>query len=79
MMAVSDCVPVLAIIVAPAGKTQLIGVVVTFDVATNFTGSPGQALAVAGTTDKLGLGATIIVAETGELQYTPEPPVPVIV
>ena len=66
--AVSCCGPVLATIVAPAGKTQVICVLVTVLVATNFTGVPGQAMALAGTTVITGFGATTMVCVCGELQ-----------
>ncbi|MBK8519332.1 MAG: hypothetical protein IPL54_00135 [Chitinophagaceae bacterium] len=66
--AVSNCGPLLAIIVAPPGNTQLMGVVVTVDVATNVTGVLGHAIADAGRIVNTGLGATTINADTGELQ-----------
>ena len=66
--AVSNCGPVLAIMVAPAGSTQVIGVVVTLDVATNLTGVFGHAIADVGAMVTMGLGATTINADTGELQ-----------
>ena len=77
--AVSNCAPVFATIVAPAGKgSQLMGEVVTVDVATNFIGTPGQEIGVAVVMVNTGLGATIILADCGELQKAPAPPVPVI-
>jgi hypothetical protein len=55
------------------------GVVVTVDVATKVTGVLGHAVADIGKIVNTGLGATTINADTGELQYTPAPPVPVMV
>ena len=77
--AVSNCGPLLAIMVAPPGNTQLMGVVVTVDVATNVTGVFGHAMADTGTIVKTGLGAITMKADTGELQYAPGAPVPVMV
>lgn len=66
--AVSNWVPVFATIVAPAGKTQLMGDVLIVDVATNFNCVLGHALAVSGEIVKTGLGATTIKVDNGELQ-----------
>jgi hypothetical protein len=78
--AVSSCGPVLAIMVAPAGKgNQLMGDVVLVDVTTNCTGVPGHAIADVGEIVNTGLGATAIKADTGELQKAPGAPVAVIV
>ena len=62
----------MAIILAPEGNTQLILPVVTEDVATNFTGVPGQVCTVDGVIDKTGLGATTTVILCGELQNAPD-------
>ena len=66
--AVSNCGPLLAIIVAPVGNTQEMGVVVTLDVATNLTGVFGHAIADTGAMVTMGRGATTINSDTGELQ-----------
>ena len=68
IIAVSNCGPVLATMVAPPGKPQLIGEVVILDVATNFTGVLGHAIGNVGAMVKMGLGATTINSDTGELQ-----------
>ena len=68
IIAVSNCGPVLATMVAPPGKPQLIGEVVTLDVATNLTGVLGHAIGSVGAMVKMGLGATTINSDTGELQ-----------
>jgi hypothetical protein len=54
--------------VAPAGKTQVIGVVVIVDVATNFTGVPGQVCRLSGVIVNTGFGATTTGVVCGELQ-----------
>jgi hypothetical protein len=67
--AVSICGPVLAIMVAPAGKgSQLMGDVVTVEVATNLICVPGHAVAEVGAMVNIGFGATTMVTDTGELQ-----------
>jgi hypothetical protein len=53
---------------APEGSTQVMGVVVTVEVATNFTGVPGQVCMVDGVMVNTGLGATTTVVVCGELQ-----------
>ena len=54
--------------VAPAGKTHVMGDVVTDDVAVNFICVPGHAVVESAVTFKTGFGATTIDAPTGLLQ-----------
>lgn len=66
--AVSSWVPVLATMVAPAGNTQVMGVVPTFVVTQHLIWVPGQALVPEELIVNTGLGATTIYADCGELQ-----------
>lgn len=70
--AVSICGPVFAIMLAPAGSTQVMGVVLTDEVATNFTGVPGHVCMVNGAILNEGFGATTTVVVCGELQKAPD-------